>query len=108
MTQLEIRSIVGGTLPINIYACDVYQNQCVLFATINTEVPPTVIFTLPQQFDAVPAIGILLVDANGCERFEVALCDDSGVTKIFQNIDDDYVFQFMDFVIYQYEGPNSN
>jgi hypothetical protein len=106
MTQLEIRGISGGTLPINIYACDVYQNQCVLFGTINTVVPPTIIFTLPQQFDNVPAIGILLVDANGCERFEVAACSIGGeYVKIFQNINDDYVFQFMDFVIYQYEGP---
>jgi hypothetical protein len=107
MTQLEIRSISGGTLPINLYACDVYQNQCVLFGTINTTVPPITIFTLPQQFDSVPAIGILLVDGNGCERFEVGVCGDTGVTKIFQNTDDNYIFQFMDFVIYQYEGPNS-
>ena len=106
MTQLEIRSISGGTLPINVYACDVYQNQCILFGSINTTVPPVIVFTLPEQFDNVPAIGILLRDAVGCERFEVAVCDDSGVTKIFQNIDDDYVFQFMDFIIYQYEGPN--
>jgi hypothetical protein len=106
MTQLEIRSISGGTLPINVYACDVYQNQCILFGSINTTVPPVIVFTLPEQFDNVPAIGILLRDASGCERFEVAVCGDSGVTKIFQNIDDDYVFQFMDFIIYQYEGPN--
>lgn len=106
MTQLEIRSISGGTLPINVYACDVYQNQCILFGSINTAVPPVIVFTLPEQFDNVPAIGILLRDASGCERFEVAVCGDSGVTKIFQNIDDDYVFQFMDFIIYQYEGPN--
>ena len=106
MTQLEIRSISGGTLPINIYACDVYQNQCVLFGSINTTVPPVIVFTLPEQFDNVPAIGILLRDAAGCEKFEVAVCGDSGVTKIFQNIDDDYVFQFMDFIIYQFEGPN--
>lgn len=105
MTQLEIISISGGTLPINIYACDVYQNQCILFATINTPIPPNVIFTLPQQFDTAPAIGILIVDANGCERFEVGVCGDTGYTKIFQDISDDYVFQFMDFVIYQFEGP---
>lgn len=106
MRQLEIRSISGGTLPINLYACDVYQNQCVLFGEINTPVPPIVSFILPQQFDNVPAIGILLVDSQGCERFEVGVCGDSGYTKIFQNIDNDYVFQFMDFVIYQYEGSN--
>jgi hypothetical protein len=105
MTQLEITGISGGTLPINIYACDVFQNQCVLFATINTTVPPNIIFTLPQQFDTAPAIGILIIDANGCERFEVGVCGDSGYTKIFQDISDDHIFQFMDFVIYQFEGP---
>jgi hypothetical protein len=105
MTQLEVTGISGGTLPINIYACDVFQNQCVLFATINTSVPPNIIFTLPQQFDTAPAIGILIIDANGCERFEVGVCGDSGYTKIFQDISDDHIFQFMDFVIYQFEGP---
>lgn len=105
MTQLEIVGITGGALPINIYACDVYQNQCVLFATINTSVPPSVTFTLPQQFDTAPAIGILVVDDNGCERFEVGVCGDTGYTKIFQDISDDHIFQFMDFVIYQFEGP---
>jgi hypothetical protein len=106
MTQLEITGISGGTLPINIYACDVYQNQCILFATINTTVPPNVIFNLPQQFDTAPAIGILIVDDNGCERFEVGVCSTTdGYVKIFQDTTDDYVVQFMDFVVYQFEGP---
>jgi hypothetical protein len=105
MTQIEIQGISGGTLPINLYTCDVYQNQCVLVGTINTTVPPNIIITLPQQFDNVPAFGVLLVDGNGCERFEVAVCTIGGYVKIFQNTDDDYVFQFMDFVIYQFEGP---
>jgi hypothetical protein len=105
MTQLEVVSISGGTLPINIYACDVYQNQCILFGSINTSVPPIITFTLPQQFDTAPAIGILIVDANGCERFEVGVCGDTGYAKIFQDISDDHIFQFMDFIIYQFEGP---
>jgi hypothetical protein len=105
MTQLEVVSISGGTLPINIYACDVYQNQCILFGSINTSVPPRITFTLPQQFDTAPAIGILIVDANGCERFEVGVCGDTGYAKIFQDISDDHIFQFMDFIIYQFEGP---
>jgi len=105
MTILEIQGISGGALPINVYACDVYQNQCVLLGVINSEVPPKIIFTLPQQFDNVPAFGILLVDDNGCQIFEVAVCSGTGYGKIFQNTDDDYVFQFMDFVIYQFEGP---
>ena len=106
MTQLEIRSISGGTLPINVYACDVYQNQCVLFGQINTSVPPEIVFTLPEQFNNVPAIGILLRDAAGCERFEVAVCGDTGYTYIFQNTDENHIFQFMDFIIYQFQGPD--
>lgn len=105
MVQVGFESISGGTLPINLYACDVYQNQCVLFGIIDDTVPPIVNFTLPQEFDNVPAIGILLVDSEGCERFEVAVCGDSNYAKIFQNTDDDYVFQFMDFIVYRFEGP---
>jgi hypothetical protein len=104
MTQIQIWSISGGTAPFNIYACDVYQEQCVLIATIYDPVPPQVIITLPQQFDFAPAIGILVVDNNDCERFEVGVCGDSGYTKIFQDTDENHIFQFMDFVIYQFEG----
>lgn len=107
MTQIEISSISGGTTPFNIYSCDVYQEQCVLVATIYDPIPPNVVITLPQQFDYAPAIGILVVDGNGCERFEVGDCGDSGYSKIFQDTDDLHIFQFMDFVIYQFEGPNS-
>lgn len=104
MTQIDIWRISGGTAPFNIYACDVYQEQCIIIATIYDPVPPQVIITLPQQFDFAPAIGILVVDNNNCERFEVGVCGDSGYTKIFQDTDDDHIFQFMDFVIYQFEG----
>jgi hypothetical protein len=104
MLLLEINGITGGELPINLYACNVYQSQCVLIGVITTPVPPSVSFVLPPQFNTAPAIGILLQDANNCERFEIGVCGDSGYAKIFQNIDDDYVFQFMDFIIYQYEG----
>lgn len=104
MTQIEVWQISGGTAPFNLYACDVYQEQCILIATIYDPVPPQVIITLPQQFDFAPAIGILVVDGNDCERFEVGVCGDSGYTKIFQDTDEDHIFQFMDFVIYQFEG----
>ena len=104
MTQIEVWQISGGTTPFNLYACDVYQEQCILIATIYDPVPPQVIITLPQQFDFAPAIGILVVDGNDCERFEVGVCGDSGYTKIFQDTDEDHIFQFMDFVIYQFEG----
>lgn len=105
MRQLDINTISGGTYPINIYACNAYQNNCVLFGTITDPVPPMVSFILPTEFDIYPVVGILLQDDSGCERFEIAVCGDSGYTKIFQDTDDNHVFQFMDFVIYQFEGP---
>ena len=106
MVILEIQGISGGTLPISLYACDVYQNQCVLFGTIESSVPPTVTFTLPSQFDTVPSFGILLVDDDGCEKFEIAVCNVGDVyAKIFQNDDENHIFQFMDYVIYRFEGP---
>lgn len=104
MTKIEINSITGGELPISIFVCDVYLNQCTLVGVISSSVPPTVSFIVPPIFDSAPAIAILLRDSDGCERFEIAICGDSGVTKIFQDTDDDHIFQFMDFVIYQFEG----
>jgi hypothetical protein len=95
MTQIEIISISGGTLPYQLYACDVYQNQCVFIGS-GTTFP--VIYTLPSQFDTAPAIGVLMIDANDCERFYIAYCEVGN--KLYQ----DYInFQFMDFVIYRFE-----
>lgn len=105
MTQIEITKITGGSGPFTIYACDVYQEQCILVATIYTPIPPHITITLPSQFDYAPAVGILVVDSDNCERFEVGVCGDSGYTKIFQNDGEPHVFEFMDFIIYQFEGP---
>lgn len=105
MTQIEISKITGGSGPFTIYACNVYQEQCVLISTIYTPISPYILITLPPQFDYAPAVGILVVDSNNCERFEVGVCGDSGFAKIFQDTDEDHIFEFMDFVIYQFEGP---
>jgi hypothetical protein len=106
MVKIEINAITGGELPINVYACDVYLNNCALVGVISTSVPPSVTFILPPLFNTASAIGILLRDANNCEKFEIAVCGDSGYSYIFQNADDNYVYQFMDFVIYQFQGDN--
>ena len=58
MTSIEIANITGLSYPYQIYVCDVFGNQCVLIATINTSVPPSTNFILPSQFDNAPAVGV--------------------------------------------------
>lgn len=98
MTQIEISSVSGVTLPYNLFACDVYGNQCVLIATINTPIPPSIFIVLPQQFNTAPAIGLKLIDSIGCEKFGVIYCDAKG--KIYE---DGNIFIFMDANIYIFE-----
>lgn len=101
MTQIEILGVSGATYPLNIFACDVYQNQCILIATLYSAPVSPVIITLPPQFDSSPAVGILIRDNNGCEKFEIGYCGSSGYFKQFQDYNE---FLFMDYVIYQWEG----
>ena len=77
MTQIEILGVSGATYPLNIFACDVYQNQCILIATLYSVPVSPIIITLPPQFDS------------------------SGYFKQFQDYNE---FLFMDYVIYQWEG----
>jgi hypothetical protein len=74
MTQIDIISVTGVTLPFNLFVCDVYGNQCVLVTTIYVPIPPSIFITLPIQFNTAPAIGIKLTDALGCEKFEIYNC----------------------------------
>ena len=80
MTQLQIHQITGATLPYDIYICDVYGNQCILVATINVAVPPTITITIPSQFNTAPAVGIKLIDSLGCEIFKIVDCTQESVT----------------------------
>src|SRR6056300_1571193 len=102
MTQIDIIGISGATYPVTIYECDVYQNQCVLIATLYSAPSPNITIILPPQFDTSPAVGILIRDNRECEKFEVGYCGGSGYYKQFQDYND---FLFMDYVIYQWEGP---
>jgi hypothetical protein len=100
MTQLEIVQITGVTLPYDIYICDVYGNQCVLVATINTPIPPGITLTLPPQFDMAPAIGFKIIDIY-CEKFVILYCNDLlSNNKQFQDSDS---FFFMNYNIYQFQ-----
>ena len=100
MTQLQINNVTGLTLPYQIFICDVYGNQCVLVASVNTTIPPTVTITLPIQFNTAPAIGVKLINLY-CEKFVVINCNElPPVDKQFQDGDD---FFFMDYSIYQFQ-----
>jgi hypothetical protein len=99
MRQIQITSVTSTTLPYNLFACDVYGNQCVLIATVNTSIPPPILITLPTQFNNAPALGLKLIDSLGCEKFGVIYCDDKG--KIYQDGD---IFIFMDANFYIFEN----
>lgn len=100
MTQIQINNVTGLTLPYEIFICNVYGNNCVLVATVNTTIPPVVTITLPPQYDMAPAIGILIKDLL-CERFITLNCLD--LPPIFKQFQDGDEFFFMDYSIYQFQ-----
>jgi hypothetical protein len=71
MNNVTISSITGLVPPFSAYCCNVYGNQCVYIGTITTT---PITLTLPSQFNMAPAVGILLIDSTGCERFETFVC----------------------------------
>ena len=99
MTQLEIYNVTGLTIPYQIYICDVYGNQCVLVASVNTNIPPSATITLPPQFNTAPAIGVKLYDTF-CEKLVIINCNELLNHKQFQDGDE---FFFMDYSIYQFQ-----
>ena len=69
--QVTITSVSGLTPPFSAYCCNVYGNQCVYVGLgVITPIP----ITLPLQFNTAPAVGLLLIDSIGCERFEEIYC----------------------------------
>ena len=99
MTQLEIYNVTGLTIPYQIYICDVYGNQCVLVASVNTNIPPSATITLPPQFNTAPSIGVKLNDTF-CEKFMVINCNELLNHKQFQDGDE---FFFMDYSVFQFQ-----
>ena len=52
MTQLIITNVFNFSVPFNIWGCDIYGNNCILIATLNNFIPPTITLTLPPLHHA--------------------------------------------------------
>jgi hypothetical protein len=77
MVQIRITNISGGTYPIDVFISDVYGNNKSHLTTITSgPVPPALFYTttIPSIFETAPEILLTLVDANGCELFEIIPC----------------------------------
>jgi hypothetical protein len=77
MVQIRITNISGGTYPIDVFISDIYGNNKSHLTTITSgPVPPALFYTttIPPIFETAPEILLTLVDANGCELFELIPC----------------------------------
>jgi len=74
MNSVEITDISGLTYPYDVYICNVYEQNCILIATINTSVPAPVTLPLPTHFSNVPALGVKIITSDGCSRFNIEYC----------------------------------
>jgi hypothetical protein len=77
MSKIQIDLISGVTYPVDLYVSDVYGNNKTFVSTITSgPVPPVIDFTsLPSIFNTAPAVMITMIDANSCEKFEIAVCE---------------------------------
>lgn len=101
MTQIQINNVTGVSLPYDMYICDVFGNNCILVATISNPIPPSLTITLPPIFNTAPAVGVKIIGSDGCEKFVIINCIETGpVEKQFQDGDD---FFFMNYDIYQFQ-----
>lgn len=76
MTLVRIDSISGVTYPVDVYVADVYGNNRTFLANISSgPVPPELSYTtLPPLFNNAPAVMVIVIDANNCEKFEIVPC----------------------------------
>jgi hypothetical protein len=74
VSNLVLDNVTGIDLPYNVWACDIYGNNCILIATINTSIPPTITIPLPPLFDTYPGILIKVTDSLDCEYSEFSFC----------------------------------
>ena len=102
MTNLVFSGVTGIALPYNVWGCDIYGNNCILIATINTPIPPTLTIQLPPIFDTYPGLLVKLTNCIDCEYSEFLTCDVFfGKIKQFQNGD---LFYFMDSLPYTFQN----
>jgi hypothetical protein len=95
MFTIEVSSFTGTT-PLSIIICDMTITYCYVVATNVTSFP--IIVNVPSQFTGITQFIIKIVDARGCEKFEVIFCPDKA--KLFE---DGVIFIFMDSPVYIFE-----
>jgi hypothetical protein len=66
MSRLNIKSITGIP-PYEIYVSDQYMNNKTLITTINESIPPQQFFYLPDLFDGIDRIILIIKDSSGCD-----------------------------------------
>lgn len=76
MTQIVFTGTTGITLPYNVYGCDIYGNNCILIATIQNLIPPSITITLPPIFDTYSGIRIKVSNCVNCDYSEFIPCFD--------------------------------
>lgn len=74
MTNFIFSGVSGVELPYDVWGCDIYGNNCILIATINTTIPPAITIELPPAFDTYPGILIKIKNCSGCEYSEYYVC----------------------------------
>lgn len=77
MNQIRIEAVSGST-PISVYVADVYGNNTTLLGTITDTgvIPPAARFFPPALFSSAPSIMVLLIDNDGCEKFQILDCSE--------------------------------
>jgi hypothetical protein len=66
---IDITGITGGTPPYSFYVCDIYDNNCTLFATT------TGTYTLNNFYSTATELLIKVIDSNGCLVWSFNLCN---------------------------------
>lgn len=97
MNSIQITSVSTFSPPYSVYVCNVFGNYCILVATINNIVPPSLSIILPPEFETAPVVGVKIITCDGCEHFEIVYC----VSKLFQDYDE---FYFMDNLVYEFQS----
>jgi len=101
VNQVTINSIIGLNPPYQVYACNVYGLGCVFVSGVTTT--PTVLNLPSPQFDMVPAVGLLIITSDECQKFEVVYCTPTPACD-YKQFQDDVCFEFMDDDPYYFQS----